>query len=152
MLIKNHQANGNQIELKDIYNWTIQAIQGLQVLHSIKIIHRDIKPDNIFLSKENTIKLGDLGIAKTLDQTSKYSGKFSIIGTFSYMSPEILNSETYSFNTDIWSLGCVVYELHFLKVAFKSLNSAIRNVENLDLNDSWLTNLIKKYVFTIVVV
>ena len=93
----------------------------------------------MFLSKNDTIKLGDLGIAKNLDEY----GKNSNIGTPSFKSPELFKGEKYSYNTDIWSLGCVVYELIFLKAAFSAADSK-RDPNSLDFKDSILTNLTKK--------
>lgn len=143
IVIENHKNSNRKIKLNTILIWTIQATQGLQVLHSNKIIHRDIKPANIFLDKNNRVKLGDLGIAKILENTIRNSEKFTNIGTFQYMSPEILNEQQYSYNTDVWSMGCVVYELIFFKCAFPK-KILERNVENLEFEYSILTGLIKK--------
>lgn len=146
-LIKQHKQSSQIINPSRIFKWTIQAAQGLEELHSKKIIHRDVKPANIFLSKDDKIKLGDLGIAKSLDEYSvklqSYSGEFSIVGGPLYMSPEIIKGQSYSFNTDVWSLGCIVFELLFLTPAFTALNIE-RNVEKLDFQESLMTTITKK--------
>ncbi|KAI5250192.1 kinase-like protein [Aureobasidium subglaciale] len=72
------------------------------------ILHRDLKPENVFLGEGNAVKLGDFGLSKIIlshDFASTY------VGTPFYMSPEICAAERYSLYSDIWSLGCIVYEL-----------------------------------------
>lgn len=121
----------------------MQATQGLKKLHENRIIHRDIKPANIFLTADDKIKLGDLGISKNISQFENNTDTFTLIGSRLYMSPEMLKGDYYSFNADIWSLGCVVYELLFLKTPFLASNDE-RNTDSLDFNDSILTAPTKK--------
>lgn len=90
----------------------------------------------MFLSKQYQIKLGELGIV------IEKSRRFEVEDTI-YMSPEMINGESYSFNTDIWSLGCVVYELVYLKPAFKD-KGLKRNPDVLEFNDSPLNKIIKR--------
>lgn len=73
------------------------------------ILHRDIKPDNVFLDHHNTVKLGDFGLAKILDQEHVLANTY--VGTPYYMSPEVLNDQPSTPQSDVWSLGCVIYEL-----------------------------------------
>lgn len=73
------------------------------------ILHRDIKPDNVFLDDTNTVKLGDFGLAKMLDQEHFLANTY--VGTPYYMSPEIMMDKPFTPQSDIWSLGCVIYEL-----------------------------------------
>ncbi|KAI0464335.1 hypothetical protein LJB42_001946 [Komagataella kurtzmanii] len=83
------------------------------------IIHRDIKPDNIFLmNNSNLVKLGDFGLAKMLDQENDFAKTY--VGTPYYMSPEVLLDQPYSPLCDIWSLGCVMYELCALRPPFQA--------------------------------
>lgn len=142
-LIEVHIESGLNIDEWKILNWAFQATQGLKALHDEEIIHRDIKPENIYLSYEDKIKLGDLGSAKTIEENQKKSGNFTTAGSPWYMSPEIIEGQSYSFNTDIWSLGCVVYELTYKNVAFKGAGLR-REVKNLEFKDSKLTPIIKK--------
>lgn len=75
---------------------------------SMTILHRDLKPENVFLDDDNSVKLGDFGLSKMIkshDFASTY------VGTPFYMSPEICAAENYSLKSDIWSLGCIIYEL-----------------------------------------
>ncbi|KAG2435017.1 hypothetical protein HYH02_012014 [Chlamydomonas schloesseri] len=86
----------------------LQLCKGLQALHSQNIIHRDIKPANIFLCANDLLKIGDLGIAKAL--TSMNFARTQI-GTPCYMAPEVWSGRPYSYSSDIWSLGAVLYEM-----------------------------------------
>ena len=79
-------------------------------------MHRDIKPDNIFLGFEGKIKIGDFGISKKFETKKKHTN--GLVGTPNYISPEIAKGESYSFKTDLWAIGCVLYELCFLEKAF----------------------------------
>ncbi|KAK9452884.1 kinase-like domain-containing protein [Dipodascopsis uninucleata] len=80
------------------------------------ILHRDIKPENIFLDAENSVKLGDFGLSKMLDP--EHSLATTYVGTPYYMSPEVLLDQPYTPQSDIWSLGCVLYELCALQPPF----------------------------------
>ena len=80
---------------------------ALVMCRRFNIVHRDIKPQNIFIAKDGTFKLGDFGIAKTSDRTT--SG--TVVGTFKYMAPEVFNNRPYGSSADIYSLGMVLYWL-----------------------------------------
>ena len=77
------------------------------------ILHRDIKPANIFLDSRQNIKIGDFGLAKEL--SSSKTNAHTNVGTPFYMSPELINGKSYDERSDIWSLGCLLYELACLK-------------------------------------
>ena len=97
-------------------------------MHSMKIIHRDIKSANLFLSEDmETVKVGDLNIAKV----AKDDLARTQIGTPYYLAPEVWNNEVYSYKCDIFSLGCVLYEMTCLKVPFQatSLEELARNIK-----------------------
>lgn len=81
------------------------------------IIHRDLKPENVFLTNGSTVKLGDFGLSKLL---SAHDFASTYVGTPFYMSPEICSSERYSGKSDIWSLGCIMYELCTLEPPFNA--------------------------------
>ncbi|KAF8153445.1 kinase-like domain-containing protein [Crassisporium funariophilum] len=80
-----------------------------------QILHRDLKPDNVFLDENNTVKLGDFGLSKALAQASFAN---TYVGTPYYMSPELMQEKAYDSKSDIWSLGCLIYELCALKPPF----------------------------------
>ena len=85
-------------------------------MHDRKLIHRDIKSSNIFLTSMNVVKLGDFGISSFLNHTFDFLKSFA--GTYIYLSPEIINSQPYNYKTDIWSLGVVLYEMCSLHPPF----------------------------------
>ncbi|CAE7308557.1 Nek1, partial [Symbiodinium sp. KB8] len=101
-----------------IWTYAIQALEGLTHLHSLGILHRDLKPANIMLCLDGTIKLGDLNVSKL----AKFSLVKTQIGTPYYMSPEIWNNKPYGDRSDMWALGCVIYELAALKPPFQGRN------------------------------
>jgi len=86
----------------------------LKALHDLKIVHRDIKCANIFLTKEGKVKLGDLNVSKV----AKKGLLKTQTGTPYYASPEVWKDKPYDFKSDIWSLGCVLYEMITLSPPF----------------------------------
>lgn len=103
-----------------IWKLFIEMCQGLRYLHSNKILHRDIKTINMFLGKDDKVKIGDLGVAKLLGQTQNMA--HTIVGTPYYLSPELCEEKPYNHKSDIWSLGCVLYELCTFKHPFEAKN------------------------------
>lgn len=103
-----------------ILDWFTQICLALKHVHDRKIIHRDLKSSNIFLTKDNRIKLGDFGIATTL--TSTFEKARTIIGSPYYLSPEIIDNKPYNMKTDMWSLGVILYELCALTTPFNADN------------------------------
>ncbi|XP_064227074.1 serine/threonine-protein kinase Nek1 isoform X7 [Aotus nancymaae] len=101
-----------------ILDWFVQICLALKHVHDRKILHRDIKSQNIFLTKDGTIQLGDFGIARVLNSTVELAR--TCIGTPYYLSPEICENKPYNNKSDIWALGCVLYELCTLKHAFEA--------------------------------
>ena len=104
-----------------IWHFFIQLSIGLQYIHQKKIIHRDLKPMNIFLTKNNLIKIGDLGVAKIIHSQTKAN---TFLGTPYYMSPELCEGKPYNFKSDVWALGCILYELCSLQKPFNAFNQA----------------------------
>ena len=96
--------------------WFGQLISGLKYLKERKILHRDLKPNNVFLTSENKIKIGDFGLAKTLDST--YEMAETRKGARIYMAPERHRGERYNHKADMWALGCIMYELCTLRYTF----------------------------------
>ena len=104
-----------------IWKIFIQISIGLYYIHSKKILHRDIKTLNIFLTKELDGKIGDLGVAKVLEGTSH---AITFIGTPYYVSPEMCQNKPYNEKSDIWALGCILYELIAFRHPFTASNQA----------------------------
>jgi len=105
-----------------VWSFFIQICIGLYHLHSQPILHRDLKTLNIFLTKENKIKIGDLGVAKIMENIENFAT--SKVGTPYYLSPEVCEDRPYNNKSDIWSLGCILYELCTLKHPFEAKNQA----------------------------
>ena len=82
-------------------------LKGLQALHDRQIVHRDIKCANVFLTKDGMLKLGDLNVSKV----AKRGLLQTQTGTPYYASPEIWQDKPYDYKSDIWSMGCVLYEI-----------------------------------------
>ena len=99
-----------------IWSYSIQMIEGLKALHDKKIMHRDLKSANIFLVKDKyQCKIGDMNVSKVI----KEKVLITQTGTPYYASPEVWRDEPYSYKSDLWSIGCVIYELCNLKPPFK---------------------------------
>ncbi|XP_077168246.1 serine/threonine-protein kinase Nek5 isoform X3 [Paroedura picta] len=121
LMEKIKQQRGVLFEEDKILDWFVQISLGLKHIHDRKILHRDVKAQNIFLSHNGkTAKLGDFGIARTLSDTMEFA--CTCVGTPYYLSPEICENCPYNNKTDIWSLGCVLYELCTLKHPFEGTN------------------------------
>ena len=91
-------------------------------IHNMKILHRDLKTSNIFLTNNYNIKIGDLGVAKKLSNNDDFTK--TLIGTPYYLSPEICKEKPYNEKSDIWALGCILYELCTFKHPFETTNQA----------------------------
>jgi len=110
-----------KILLKENLVWNIflKITIGLASIHNLKILHRDLKALNIFLTKDLDVKIGDLGVAKMLTHT-KFAKTF--IGTPYYLSPELCQDIPYNDKSDVWALGCILYELCTYKHPFTAKN------------------------------
>eukprot|EP00792_Barthelona_sp_PAP020_P008624 TRINITY_DN3232_c0_g1_i2.p1 TRINITY_DN3232_c0_g1~~TRINITY_DN3232_c0_g1_i2.p1 ORF type:complete len:1197 (+),score=321.12 TRINITY_DN3232_c0_g1_i2:284-3592(+) len=121
-IIKGCQMKKTFLEENVIWNIFSQLVLALNVCHSSPsgaVLHRDIKPGNIFLTTTNLTKLGDFGVSRTLNDRSVAR---TMVGTPIYMSPEQMNGAPYDTKSDIWALGCVLYEMCTLKPPFMANN------------------------------
>ena len=100
----------------DVWRIFIQILKGLSDLHSYNILHRDMKSANVFLFRDGSAKLGDLNVSKI---TSRGLG-CTQTGTPYYASPEVWKDNPYDLKSDIWSLGCVTYEMCMLRTPFRA--------------------------------
>ena len=98
---------GRLLPEQKVWSYFIQMCLGMEYLHQKKILHRDIKSMNVFLSKEDRLRIGDLGVAKVLSHTAAFAK--TIVGTPYYLSPELCEEKPYNVKSDVWALGCVLY-------------------------------------------
>ena len=117
--IKEQKEKGKYFNEKDIWKVFIQIVNGLKSLHDQGIMHRDIKSSNIFLFSNGMAKIGDLNVCKIL---SKDNLGHTQAGTPAYAAPEVWMEKPYGLKSDIWSLGCVLYEMITLKCPFREDN------------------------------
>ncbi|NXA05172.1 NEK4 kinase, partial [Sapayoa aenigma] len=122
------EQKGKLLPESQVVEWFVQIAMALQYLHEKHILHRDLKTQNIFLTRTNIIKVGDLGIARVLENQSDMAS--TLIGTPYYMSPELFSNKPYNHKSDVWALGCCVYEMATLKHAFnaKDMNSLVYRI------------------------
>lgn len=118
--IKSKKENFDYFTEDEILNYFTQLCLAVKYIHDRKIIHRDLKAQNIFLEKNGTLKLGDFGIAKVLERTVAQAN--TQVGTPYYISPEIIKGKSYSVETDVWSMGIILYEMCALDVPIKAKN------------------------------
>ncbi|KAI5123906.1 hypothetical protein M0805_005722 [Coniferiporia weirii] len=144
-VIKQCSRSGRPLPEDTVWSYFFQLLLALQHCHCPnskvgengvadirrqQILHRDLKPENVFLSGSSTVKLGDFGLSKALSQTSFAN---TYVGTPYYMSPELIQEKSYDTKSDIWSLGCLIYELCASKPPFheaqthSELSMLIRN-------------------------
>lgn len=123
------KALGKEVTDEQVIKLGRDICNALVLCKSRNIIHRDIKPQNIFISNDGDYKLGDFGIAKTVEKTSGGTK----IGTYNYMAPEVYNNEPYGHSADIYSLGLVMYWLlNERRMPFISLPPAVPTASEMD--------------------
>jgi len=127
-LIKRHRTSKKYLEETFIWRVLGQVVSALKECHRHKengvskpILHRDLKPANILLDKNMNAKLCDFGLATELAGTNKLAQTVGV-GTPYYMSPELVNNQRYDERSDIWSVGCIIYELAALCPPFDAAN------------------------------
>lgn len=116
--IETHFKKGTCFAEFELWSYLIQCLGGLKALHDLQIMHRDIKSANILVGEDNAIKLADFNVSKVVNRPDGLL--LTQTGTPYYASPEIWQDKPYSFKSDIWSLGCVLYEMAALRPPFKS--------------------------------
>ncbi|KAM4017345.1 serine/threonine-protein kinase Nek11-like isoform 2-T2 [Anomaloglossus baeobatrachus] len=112
--IQRQKDEGEDLTEGHVMEWFIQLLLGVNYLHERLVMHRDLKTKNIFL-KDGILKIGDFGVSRILVPSDMAT---TITGTASYMSPELFSNTGYNTKCDIWSLGCILYEMCSLTRAF----------------------------------
>lgn len=121
--LSNLQKRKDKLPIATLVSWFCQLCAAVQHCHDNKIIHRDIKSSNVFLSKDlKTIYLGDFGVAKELSESKSLTT--TLVGSPLCLSPEVISGNAYSTPSDAWSLGCILYEMASLRRPFSSANFA----------------------------
>ena len=128
------EREGGAVTQPQVLDWFVQMALALQYLHSRRILHRDLKTANVFLTRRDIVKLGDFGVSRVLSATAELARTF--VGTPYYLSPELLNNQPYGQPSDVWALGCIFYEVATLEhpyeaktfpsLAFKIINEDVR--------------------------
>jgi NIMA (never in mitosis gene a)-related kinase len=118
-VISSHKQKHQNISENQVWAWAYELCLAINYLHSHKIMHRDIKCLNIFLDKNNRIKLGDLGLSEIIQEQTTESRS---IGTPLFMSPEQIRRQPYGLKVDIWALGCVIYNVCTFEAPFAGDN------------------------------
>ena len=119
MKIKEAKQRRMFFKEKIIWQLFIQILEGINYLHKKFIIHRDLKTSNIYLTKKGRVKIGGLNVGKNIENLGM---AITQIGTPYFTAPEIWEQKPYDYKCDIWSLGCILYELTTLQVPFLGLN------------------------------
>ncbi|KAK2954772.1 putative serine/threonine protein kinase [Blattamonas nauphoetae] len=109
---------GGRVSEDDLWNISVGLLRGVSTMHSQSILHRDIKPDNILLTRDGTLKLGDMGSSKLITQSLTASQTQT--GTYPYLSPEQLSSQPTTTASDVWACGIVLAELSLGTLPFNA--------------------------------
>nr|XP_057935086.1 serine/threonine-protein kinase Nek3 [Doryrhamphus excisus] len=117
MLQRIQQQKTKHFCVDDILKWFAEMCAGAKHIHDKRVLHRDLKSKNIFLTDKGTVKLGDFGSACVLNSSKAYACTY--VGTPYYVAPEIWENKPYNNKSDVWSLGCVLYELCTLRHPFQ---------------------------------
>ncbi|XP_045598571.1 serine/threonine-protein kinase Nek4-like isoform X4 [Procambarus clarkii] len=114
--IQKQKVTGVPFSEHQIRDWTYKITSALQYLHQRHVLHRDLKPMNIFLTKAGGLKLGDFGLARVISPEADLAT--TCTGTRAFMAPEIYSMKPYDTKADMWSLGCCIFEIASFRFAF----------------------------------
>ena len=148
--IKIYKESNKLLPENLIWEIFIQLCIVLKYVHSKNILHRDIKCQNVFLMENGIVKLGDFGISKILNNINEFAN--TTLGTPYFLSPEICMGKEYNYKSDLWMLGCVLYEMACKDKPFKGVNlpNLMINIINQPISDipnvysDFMKNLVKK--------
>lgn len=116
--IDRQKAKSKYFEEDEIWSMFLQILVGLRAIHTLNILHRDMKSPNIFIGEGGIAKIGDFGVARVLK--TECSLARTQVGTPYYVSPEIWKSSPYDAKSDMWSVGCLLYEMASLRRPFEA--------------------------------
>ena len=115
---------GEPLPEEEVWDMLIQLTEGLHHLHERRVLHRDIKLENIFVDGRGAVKIGDLGLGRLLSTRSSHAR--TGVGTPLYFSPEMCEERPYNEKSDVWALGCLIYELCCFAPPFAASNQVGR--------------------------
>jgi len=116
-LVRKTAEAGKALEEGLIWNYFYQIADAVRFMHKKRVMHRDIKPANVLVGANGALKLGDLGLGRHFSENT--NEVFSKVGTPYYVSPEVVKGDGYDWKSDVWSLGCLLYELAALRSPFE---------------------------------
>ena len=114
-----YAGSGKRFKEDTLKLWAVQLLVAMEYLHSERVLHRDIKTSNVFLNEQGGVELGDFGLAQRLEHGEKEAAQ---VGTPMYMCPARFSGVPYDYKSDVWSLGCVLYELSAHQSPFAAFN------------------------------
>ncbi|XP_071506475.1 G protein-coupled receptor kinase 5-like [Diadema antillarum] len=103
-----------------------EILCGLEDLHRLRIVYRDMKPENILLDDYGHVRISDLGLAVEIPEGETIRGR---VGTVGYMAPEVVRNERYTFSPDYWGLGCLIYEMIEGRAPFRARKEKVKREE-----------------------
>ena len=112
------KAEGKRPSVEQALDWFVQLLLALSYVHGYKVLHRDVALKNVFLAGDGTVKLGDFGVARVLESTQELA--LTKVGTPCYIAPERCEGRPYSYEADVWAMGCLLYELLTMRPAFSA--------------------------------
>eukprot|EP01062_Namystynia_karyoxenos_P004615 TRINITY_DN11642_c0_g1_i1.p1 TRINITY_DN11642_c0_g1~~TRINITY_DN11642_c0_g1_i1.p1 ORF type:complete len:1343 (+),score=305.81 TRINITY_DN11642_c0_g1_i1:76-4104(+) len=117
--VTQQRRRGRPFPERLVVSWMLQLASALYYIHSMRVLHRDIKSNNIFLAERGrVIKVGDFGISKQLDASTDFAR--TVIGTPYYLSPEIVDGKKYNSKSDVWSVGVLLHEIMTFEYPFQA--------------------------------
>ena len=145
-VIENHFKENTYILEEAIIGYIAEMSMGIECIHRYNVIQHDLKPANILLDHYGHIKIGDFGASSVLHRESQYAR--DIIGTVNYMSPEMLDEKKHDLSSDIWSLGCICFQLCTLnppyfveKNDFAGMKELLQQIRENPFNMEWIPEM-----------
>lgn len=120
-VLAQHQRTQTPIAEEVVWRYILQLLLGLHTIHTCRVVHRDIKPHNIFLGANDTVKIGDFGVSRMLSGSADLAT--TLVGSPGYLAPELCSGEPYNEKADIWALGVTLVELCALRHPFGGAGS-----------------------------